>query len=225
VIDTGAAIGPEAEIDANAVVDPVYADPRQRTHALHLGMWMFLGSETLLFAGLFGLYAAYRVRYPIEFAAGVAHNNTLIGTANTAVLIISSFFVAWGIHALRRSRPRVCIAALGSAVALGLVFLALKSIEYTEHLHDGFAPGSYYSSTELSSDGAILFFTLYFGMTGLHALHVIAGMILLSWLGVRVARKRTRPDHRTELELGGLYWHLVDVVWIFLWPLLYLTRH
>lgn len=206
------------------MTEVIYSDPRQRTHALHLGMWMFLGSETLLFAGLFGLYASYRAEFPSEFAVGVAHNNALIGTANTAVLIISSFFVAWGVHSIRGSRRRPCMISLGVAVLLGLTFLVLKSIEYTEHLRAGLAPGAHFSSTMLPARGFALFYTLYFVMTGLHALHVVAGITILTWLAIRVRRGRTRRDHRTELELGGLYWHLVDIVWIFLWPLLYLTH-
>jgi cytochrome c oxidase subunit III len=207
------------------VTEVIYTDPRQRTHALHLGMWMFLGSETLLFAGLFALYTCYRAAYPAEFAIGVAHDNELIGTANTAVLIISSFFVAWSVHAMRASRRRTAIASLGVAIALGFTFLCLKSIEYAEHLREGFAPGQYYSSTLLPAHGLAVFYALYFMMTGLHALHVIAGITVLAWLAIRIRRRRTRADHCTELELGGLYWHLVDVVWIFLWPLLYLTHH
>lgn len=202
----------------------IYADPRQRAHALHLGMWLFLGSETLLFAGLFGAYAAYRAAYPAAFSAGVGHNHTLIGTANTLVLIVSSFFVAWGIHAMRAGRRRACIASLVVALLLGLTFLGVKGLEYREHVHAGIAPGVYYRFAELPSHGAALFFTLYYLMTGLHAVHVIAGMAILGWLALRVARRRTHQDHRIELELGGLYWHLVDVVWIFLWPLLYLTH-
>jgi cytochrome c oxidase subunit 3 len=194
------------------VSDAIYTDAKQRTHALHLGMWLFLGSETLLFAGLFALYTSYREAFSAEFRAGIAHNNALIGTANTAVLIVSSFFVAWGIHALRRARRRACIASLCVAVGLGALFLVFKSIEYSEHVSEGLVPGK------------TLFLTLYYLMTGLHGLHVIAGMALLAWLAVRVKRGRTHAEHRTELELGGLYWHLVDVVWIFLWPLLYLTH-
>lgn len=191
----------------------LYTDPRQRTHALHLGLWMFLGSETLLFAGLFGLYAAYRASYPLVFSTGIAHANVTLGTANTAVLIISSFCVAWAVHALRADRRRTCITALACAIGLGGAFLVFKSLEYAEHLHAGLGTGP-----------ARLFVTLYFLMTGLHALHVIAGMTILTWLVVRVRRGRTHAGHRTELELGGLYWHLVDIVWIFLWPLLYLTH-
>jgi cytochrome c oxidase subunit 3 len=206
------------------VSEVIYSDPRQRAHALHLGLWLFLGSETLLFAGLFGLYAAYRASFPLEFRTGVAHDNLLIGTANTIVLIVSSFFVAWAVHAVRHDRRRTAVRSLSVAFLLGCTFLVLKTIEYTEHLRDGLAPGVYYSSTELPHHGSRLFFTLYYMMTGLHGLHVIAGMTILAWLALRVRRGKTHSAHRTELELGGLYWHLVDIVWIFLWPLLYLTH-
>lgn len=202
---------------------PIYSTPKARAHAVHLGMWLFLGSETLLFAGLFGLYTAYRTAYPAEFAAAVAHNNATIGTANTLILIISSFFVAWSIHALRAGRRWISLGSLGAAMLLGASFLVVKSFEYGHHLAEGIAPGPRYEFAELPQDGARLFFTLYYAMTALHALHVIAGLAILSWLAIRVWRRRTTPEHHTELELGGLYWHLVDMVWIFLWPLLYLV--
>jgi cytochrome c oxidase subunit 3 len=201
----------------------VYADRRQRDHALHLGMWLFLGSETLLFAGLFGLYAAYRSVYDADFAAGVDHNNATIGTANTLILIISSFFVAWSIHSLRANKRRMCIGSLLVAMLLGCTFLVLKLVEYSGHFAEGIEPGPHYSFAELPATGARTFFTLYYSMTGLHALHVIAGITILGWLALRVKRGRTIPERPVELELGGLYWHLVDLMWIFLWPLLYLT--
>jgi cytochrome c oxidase subunit 3 len=205
--------------------DEIYADPLARGHALHLGVWVFLGSETLLFAGLFAVYSAYRSIHDFEFATAVAHNDVIAGSVNTLVLIISSFFVAWSIHAIRGGRRRACLLALGAAMLLGLAFLGIKTFEYSHHLAEGIAPGAYYSSTALPSRGAQLFFTLYYLMTGLHAIHVIAGLVILTWMAVRVWRFRTTQVHHIELELGGLYWHLVDIVWIFLWPLLYLTRH
>jgi cytochrome c oxidase subunit 3 len=209
---------------SDAAISELYADPRARGHALHLGMWLFLGSETLLFAGLFGLYSAYRAAYEADFAAGVAHNHMGIGTANTLILIVSSFFVALGIHALRGGHRRACLGALAAAMTLGGCFLGLKAVEYGSHLAEGIAPGPHYAFAALPSHGARMFFTLYYAMTALHALHVIAGISILGWLAIRVARRRTTAERPTELELGGLYWHLVDVVWIFLWPLLYLTR-
>ena len=196
--------------------DEIYADRRAREHALHLGMWIFLGSETLLFAGLFGLYSAYRAQFPAEFAAAVDHNDATIGTINTLVLIVSSFCVAWSIHALRGDHRRICLASLVTAIALGASFLGLKTIEYSHHLAEGIAPGAQYTSAALPEAGSRTFFTLYYAMTGLHAIHVVAGLALLGWLATRVWRLRTTTARHVELELGGLYWHLIDVVWIFL---------
>jgi cytochrome c oxidase subunit 3 len=202
--------------------ESAYADRRQREHALRLGMWVFLGSETLLFAGLFALYAGYRARYPAAFAHAGAHNEEWIGSINTFVLIVSSFFAAWAIHLVRGGRVRGAMVSLGAVVLLGLTFLGLKSLEYTHHLREGIAPGAYYHFA-LDEQGARLFFTLYYFMTGLHALHVLAGLTVMVWLVTRLARGLTTPEQHVELEMGGLYWHLVDIVWIFLWPLLYLS--
>jgi cytochrome c oxidase subunit 3 len=206
----------------SAEEEDIYAEPGGRAHALHLGMWTFLGSETLLFAGLFALYTAYRSIYPAEFAAAVHHNNAALGTANTVILLTSSFLVAAAVHHVRRGHRKWTVASLIGAIVLGLGFLCVKFFEYSDHLHEGIAPGHHYTSVDLPAVGSRTFFTLYYAMTGLHALHVVAGLAILGWLAVRVWRRRTTPGHATELELGGLYWHLVDVVWIFLWPLLYL---
>lgn len=200
-----------------------YADQAQREHALRLGMWVFLGSETLLFAGLFGLYAGYRARYPEQFALAGMHNEEWIGSVNTFVLIVSSFFAAWAIHLVRGDRPRAAMWSLGAVILLGLTFLGLKSVEYSHHLAEGIAPASYYRYAELPERGARMFFTLYYFMTGLHALHVIAGLTVMVWLITRLRRGKATAEHHVELEMGGLYWHLVDIVWIFLWPLLYLS--
>jgi cytochrome c oxidase subunit 3 len=200
-----------------------FEDLTKQAHAARFGMWVFLGSELLLFAGLFALYTAYRAQHPAEFAEAVHHNNLLIGTTNTVVLIVSSFTVAWSIHALRGGRRRVVIAALAATLALGVLFLVFKGIEYGEHFAEGVYPGHYYASAELPGHGAQLFFTLYFFMTGLHALHMLGGLGVMSWLTSRVVRRRTTQASHIELELGALYWHLVDSIWIFLWPLFYLT--
>jgi cytochrome c oxidase subunit 3 len=210
--------------DAPHESEVVYADPAMRRHALHLGMWLFLGSETLLFAGLFGLYAAYRALEHDAFANALHHNNAIIGTLNTGVLLVSSFFVAVAVFAVRLGRSRrLAVGALAVAITLGLTFLVIKSIEYSHHFAEGIKPGAFYASTELPDSGSRTFFTLYYVMTGLHALHVIAGMVILAWLARGIHRERITREHHTPLELGGLYWHLVDIVWIFLWPLLYLA--
>lgn len=200
-----------------------YHDRASRAHALHLGMWVFLGSETLLFAALFGLYAAYRAGYGAAFHEAAMHNEQWIGSVNTLVLIVSSGCVALAVHLLRADRPRAAALGIGATIVLGLTFLGLKAYEYSHHLAEGIAPGAAYAFEELPTRAAIMFFTLYYAMTGLHALHVIAGLTIMAWLLVKLRRKTLTADDPTTLELGGLYWHLVDVVWIFLWPLLYLT--
>jgi cytochrome c oxidase subunit 3 len=187
-------------------------------------MWIFLASEMLLFAALFALYASYRALYPEEFASASQHNNLALGTINTVVLISSSFCVAWAGHSVLHGRRRVALAMLAVTLVCGLLFLIFKLIEYGQHLEEGILPGSYYRFHELDTPGAHMFFTLYWLMTGLHALHVIAGMTLLSIAGFSLVRDRLDPERPVLLENAGLYWHLVDVIWIYLWPLLYLLR-
>jgi cytochrome c oxidase subunit III len=192
-------------------------------HAARLGMWAFIGSEVLLFGGLFALYTAYRAEYPADFLEALHHNNLAIGTLNTVILIVSSFTVAWAVHSLGHGRSRTCVVSLGLTIVLGVAFLIFKGVEYTEHFGEGIFPGSHYAYAGMDTPGAKMFFTLYYLMTGLHALHMIGGIGLMAWLMRRVVRRRTTREYHAELEMGGLYWHLVDSIWIFLWPLFYLT--
>lgn len=202
----------------------VQYDTLARQHATaRLGMWIFLASESLLFAALFALYAAYRFVYSAEFHAAAAHANVLIGTVNTYILLTSSLTVALSIYETKHGRRRRALILLAITIALGVAFEVLKGIEYGQHLADGIAPGGYYSFAELPAHGAVLYFTLYYLMTGLHALHVLGGLGALTWLWVLLYRGRLTPTSHLPLELGGLYWHLVDLVWIFLWPLIYLV--
>jgi cytochrome c oxidase subunit 3 len=202
-----------------------FEDLGKQTHAAHLAMWIFLGSEVLLFSGLFALYAAYRVMYPVDFASATAHNNVAIGTINTVILITSSLTVALSVHAIRGSRPRPTAYLLLASMLLGIVFLVLKGVEYAEHFRQGIFPGAAYRFAELPAWGAKLFFTLYFLMTGLHVLHVIGGLVVLGWVLLGCLEGEYSGAYHTPVELGGLYWHLIDIVWIFLWPLLYLIHH
>jgi cytochrome c oxidase subunit 3 len=199
-----------------------FQDLEKQAHAARLGMWSFLASETLLFAGLFTLYAAYRTMYPADFALAVEHNSRLIGTTNTVILITSSFTVAASLHAVRRGRPRRAGGLLLASIALGLLFLVLKGVEYAQHFREGIYPAAHYHYAELQGFGPRMFYTLYFYLTGLHALHVVVGLIILGWLCARAFGRAYSPESHVHLELGALYWHLIDVVWIFLWPMLYL---
>jgi cytochrome c oxidase subunit 3 len=194
----------------------------KQIHAIRFGIWVFLASELLLFAGLFALYTAYRTEYPAGFAAGAAHAELAIGTINTSLLIISSYTAASALRAIRRDERRATLGWLGVTLALGTAFLALKGLEYSHHAADGALPGTHYAFRELPGYGGQLFFTLYYFTTGLHVLHLVAAVLVLAWLTSRVARGRTTAAYHADLEAGVLYWHLVDCIWIFLYPLFYL---
>jgi cytochrome c oxidase subunit 3 len=208
----------------DGLLAPQFENLARQRDAARLGMWAFLGSEALLFTGLFALYAAYRALYRDEFAAAVTHNNATIGTTNTFILLTSSFTVALAVHQARVERPRRAALLLVASIVLAFVFLGLKLLEYSEHFREGIYPGASYRYAELPGYGAQVFFTLYFLTTGLHALHVLAGASVLAWLAFGAWRRLYTPLYHTPLELGALYWHLVDIVWIFLWPCLYLMR-
>jgi cytochrome c oxidase subunit 3 len=197
-----------------------YADLARQEHAARLGMWVFLGSETMLFAALFALYAAYRTMYPADFAAGVRRDDLVLGTVNLGVLLTTSFVAVLGLHAVGGARPlRAAWLFLFCAVG-GAIFLGLKGLEYVEHLHEGLYPGS----PTLAPGGATVFFTLYFALTGLHGLHLLVGIGLVLWAAAGCLRGRYPPSDRIRVENVVLYWHAVDVLWIFLWPLFYLAR-
>lgn len=201
-----------------------FEDIEKQRHAATLGMWLFLTSEILLFGGLFALYAAYRVEYTHDFTAAATHSRVAIGTVNTAVLLTSSFCVAWGARAVRGGARTTALVSIAATMLLGLVFLVLKGIEYRSHIIEGALPGAAYSLHELPSHGSNLFFTLYWLMTGLHSLHVLGGLIALTIVWWMVRNETIGHATPTALENVALYWHLVDVVWVFLWPLFYLVH-
>lgn len=197
-------------------------------HAAHkdyegskLGMWLFLFTEILLFGGLFLLYSAYRAKYPLDFHNGGQHLNTFIGVLNTVILLTSSLTVAIAISAIQKGNRKLTLLCLSATIVFGLMFLVDKYIEWSAEIGHGIYP----NGPELLKlpDGEKIFYGLYYCMTGLHGLHVIAGIIVLSIILAFVrSEKITRTDFN-KLENAGLYWHLVDVIWIFLLPLLYLS--
>jgi cytochrome c oxidase subunit 3 len=200
-----------------------FEDLAQEAHAAHLGMWVFLASELLLFAAFFALYAAYRAAYPAAFGFGVRHDDKLFGSLNTVVLISSSYAAAMAVHASRAGKARRAAFLLGLTIAAGAVFLVVKGIEYASHIRGGVVIGggsSFFASHPIP--GLPAFFTLYFLMTGLHGVHVIVGMTVLFVMARRSLRGDFVPPFTHPLALGVLYWHLVDIIWIFLWPLFYL---
>jgi cytochrome c oxidase subunit 3 len=201
-----------------------FEDLDQQEYAARLGMWVFLGSETMLFAGLFALYFGYRTMYGEAFASAAQKNSVILGTVNTAVLLTSSLTVALSIQAVQmRRRAREAVLWLAASILLGLAFLVIKGFEYRMHIREGIVPGPAYSYEAMPGAGPRTFFTLYYLLTGLHALHVIAGLFILTWLLVRCRQGAYSAERHVALEMGGLYWHTIDIIWIFLWPLLYLT--
>jgi cytochrome c oxidase subunit III len=194
-----------------------------QNHASRLGMWLFLGTEVLLFAGLFLGYAVYRHFYHDTFKAASHHLNLLLGTVNTVVLISSSFTVAMAYHSVKKGNNKAAAGLLIFTIMCALAFLCIKAFEYREKFQEGALPGKWFHFEEMQGmPGANMFYTVYFLTTGLHAFHVIVGMAILVWVLRRTIRGDFDRKYHIPVELGGLYWHLVDLVWIFLFPLLYL---
>ncbi len=192
-------------------------------HAQRLGMWLFLASEILLFTALFAAYGVYRFLYPEGFALSSRSIETSYGLVNTLVLVTSSFTVALGLDAAVRGNGRRTALLYGASVAMGLLFLVLKFFEYRHHFHEGQLPGRYYAYEAIAAPGVTIFWSLYFLITGLHGIHVVVGMTVLSVVAVKAARGAYTPEYHVGVELAGLYWHLVDLIWIFVFPLIYLV--
>ena len=194
-----------------------------QNHASRLGMWLFLGTEVLLFAGLFLGYSVYRHFYHDTFRVASHSLNLVMGTINTVVLISSSFTVAMAYYSVKRGNNRAAAGLLAFTILCALTFLCIKAFEYHHKFEEGALPGKWFHFEEMKGmPGANMFFTVYFLSTGLHAFHVIVGMAILIWVLRRLVRGDFNTEYYIPVELGGLYWHLVDLVWIFLFPLLYL---
>ena len=187
------------------------------------GMWLFLFTEVLLFGGLFILYSVYLARYPKEFVTAGAQLNVWFGGGNTLVLLTSSLFVAVSITALRRGATRLCLGLLAGTVGCAAIFMVNKFFEWSAKIHHGIYPGSAYLK-ELQP-GEMVFFNIYYLTTGLHGIHVIVGAIVLIWTMVFIKTGRVHAGDWVILENAGLYWHLVDLIWIFIFPLYYLILH
>jgi cytochrome c oxidase subunit III len=203
-----------------------------------LGMWVFMAQEVMFFGGMLAVYAIYRNVYYASFAAGSHHLDVTLGTVNTAVLICSSLTMALAVHSAALGKRKMTVLFLLMTMALGSVFLGIKAKEYKDKFEHHLVPGAGYSAEALrdahgqplpeGSDIAIhsqMFFVLYFALTGLHALHMIIGLPILAYMTWRAWQGRFGPEYYTPVEITGLYWHFVDIVWIFLFPLLYLIPH
>ena len=223
-------------VAANPELRHHFADMEQQKNAASLGMWLFLVTEIMFFGGMFCAYLVYRTMHFAALAAGSQTLDIKWGAINTAVLIVSSVTVVLAIHAIQHGKPKNTIAYLVITVILGFVFLGIKSIEYTSKFEENHVPGAHFHFTGTFDDNGKeiavdphqveLFFSLYFAMTGMHALHMIIGIGIMGTLAVMTWRGRFSAQYYTPIENAGLYWHLVDIIWIYLFPLLYLiSRH
>jgi cytochrome c oxidase subunit 3 len=185
-----------------------------------LGMWLFLLSEILLFGGMFVLYSAYRYKNQVDFHHASEELDVILGTLNTVILLTSSLTMAISISAIQTGRRRLSAFLLTATIAFGLLFLLNKGIEWTTKIDHGIYPNS--PALLSRAKGEILFYGLYYVMTGLHGLHVLVGVGVLSVMLVFLLNEKINQSHLAGLENSGLYWHLVDIVWIFLYPLFYL---
>ena len=199
----------------------------QQREASSLGMWIFLITEIMFFGGMFLAYTVYRSVYPEVFGVASRSLNEVIGAINTAVLLCSSFTMVLAVRASQLGRRKAVMIFLVLTIALGLVFLGVKGFEWNEKFQEHHVPGATFHLEGTPYQGpAQLFFSLYFAMTGLHALHMVIGCGIMLFLLWETYRGTYTAEYNTPIDMGGLYWHFVDIIWIFLFPLLYLIdRH
>jgi cytochrome c oxidase subunit 3 len=212
-----------------------FVDAEQQRDAASLGMWLFLATEIMFFGGMFCAYLIYRYWYYSEFAAGSRSLDITLGTVNTAVLICSSLTVALGVRAAQMGKRKLLVILLLLTIVFGFAFLGIKGVEWYDKYKEHHIPGpsfnvddlvNAYPQIHIDQQHEQIYFSLYFAMTGLHALHMIIGVGMFAFLTNYAWKGRYTPKYYTPIEMGGLYWHFVDIVWIYLFPLLYLIdRH
>ncbi|HMF14915.1 MAG TPA: cytochrome c oxidase subunit 3 family protein [Gemmataceae bacterium] len=200
-----------------------FDDLEQQREAATFGAWVFLATEILIFGALFAGYSAYRAWYTHDFELASGKLNILIGGINTIVLLTSSLTMALGVHAAHVGRQRALVWLLASTAALGTLFMVFKAVEYYDDYRKQLVPGLAFDPAEWSEPGRVqLFLIFYYVMTGLHAVHLTIAIGIMVWMIVLARKGRFGPDYYNPVEVSGLYWHFVDVIWIFLLPLLYL---
>ena len=203
-----------------------FEDLGQQSEAATLGVWVFLVTEVLFFGGLFLAYTIYRGWYPDAFAVSSHELDIVLGTTNTIVLITSSLTMAMAVHSAQLGHRRKLMMFLSLTMLLGLAFLGIKGVEYYHKFVEHHIPGPTFQFEEKYVREAQIFFSLYFVMTGLHALHMIIGLGIMIWMFIWSWNGTITREYSNPIEVSGLYWHFVDIVWIFLFPLLYLVgRH
>lgn len=200
----------------------------QQYTSANLGMWLFLASEVMFFGGLFAAYAVYRWLYTDAWVEGSRHLDVVLGTINTCVLLTSSLTVALSVYQAQMGRRKQLLWMLIATMVLGTVFLGIKFYEYHHKWEEYLIPGPSFQLLHPFNEAVDprqvrIFYSIYFAMTGLHSVHMIIGLGLYTWLVVRTRRGDFSPEYHNPVEIVGLYWHFVDIVWVFLFPLLYLV--
>ena len=223
----------------HAALQHHFENMEQQREAGTLGMWVFLVTEIMFFGGMFLAYTLYRYQYPVAFATASNHLDIKLGAINTAVLIVSSFTMAMAVYTTQIGKRIASIWCLILTMILGATFLGIKAVEYYTKYRDHLIPGHLIPGNPFNPDvhalhlpvgvplgNVELFYWIYFAMTGMHALHMIIGLGIMTWLLINAWRNKYSPEYFAPVEVSGLYWHFVDIVWIFLFPLLYLLgRH
>jgi cytochrome c oxidase subunit 3 len=203
-----------------------FEDATQQRESATLGMWIFLATEVLFFGAMFLGYTIYRISFPQAFADASRQTLLVFGTVNTAILLLSSLVMALAVRAVEQGQRFALATLLTLTALLGTAFLAIKGFEYAHEIREGLLPGAGFHIASADPQHARMFFYLYFLMTGIHALHMSIGVVLLAGFAVRALFCRKTATLGTAVDLLGLYWHFVDIVWVFLFPLIYLAgRH
>jgi len=203
-----------------------FDDLEQQFESSKLGMWLFLVTEILFFGGLFMAYTLYRIWYYDAFVAGSNELDITLGALNTAVLIFSSLTMAMGVRSAQLGHRKALVNWIILTMILGMVFLVVKGFEYHHKYVMHHIPGAYFQWDGVNGNQVQIFLSIYFCLTGLHATHMVVGLGIMTWLLVGAIRGKYSPQWYTPVEIAGLYWHFVDIVWIFLFPMLYLVnRH
>lgn len=200
-----------------------YTDAAQQDAAGKHGVWLFLVTEVMMFSGLFVAYALFKSIYPEVFFEGHKFLDWKMGALNTVVLLSSSLTMALGIYYVQKGKNNVAMAHLAFTVLCGAAFMVIKYFEYMHKIHEGLTPGFTFTFANGETANLALYFGIYYCMTGLHGIHVLTGMALILWVMYRLKRGDFSPTQYTAVEGVGLFWHLVDLIWIYLFPLLYLV--
>ncbi len=199
----------------------------QQFDTAKIGMWLFLATEILLFGGLFVGFGMMQARYPREFLEAHEHLTRWQGALNTVVLLISSFTMVLAVDAAKKNKKDKTVWYLALTILCACIFLVVKYFEYAHKFEEGWLPGRFYHGTGdaiAGSHGYATFFAFYFMMTGLHGIHILAGIVALTWILIRAKKGEFTSAYYTPVDLVGLYWHIVDLIWIYLFPLYYLIQ-